>query len=314
VRSEELGRRNFYTFAKTNEMSIQYPLRNRLFFYWSYFISKTVLLWFEVKKPKMAMFIQEMRYSLNKLINSRSMAPSPFAIEYVETINGKFNVRSHTTDMSIVSPAYERCDMRHLAELLQWLTSRSRKILVLDIGAHIGAFTIMVGNRFRGYKDLYIMAFEPDTEKYQLLEKNIACNDLKENVESYNVYLSAEDGELGPQDLQRERREKFISYPSSFRESRSKMVSRTLDSLIGNRARDYDAIVMKIDTEGTECKILRGGSRLLESGAEIHLMVEDFIDQEIADFLEKCGAEFIVKLSPYNSWWKGKGLRVKSEK
>ena len=285
-------------------MIFRYPLRNRLAFYWTYFFSKTVLLWFEVKKPKFAMFVHEMRYSLKKFKNRCSMSPSPFATAYVETVYGKFYIRPHSTDMSIVSPAYERCDMLYLERLLQKLTSHDKKILVLDIGAHIGTFSVMVGNRFRGYRDLQIIAFEPAAQEYQLLEKNIASNLLKEKVETRNVHLSSTEGEKLPQHFSREMAEEDRSDPPSTGKGQDNAVAHTLDTLLAEGLQKFDSIVMKIDTEGTETAVLKGGTRLLGSGAAIHLLVEDFINQEIVDFLERHGALFVCKRTPYNSWWR----------
>ena len=286
-----------------------FPFKNRLAFYWTYFFSKTILLWFEVKKPKLAMFVHELRYSLNKFNNRSSMTPSPFATKYVETIYGKFNIRPHSTDMSIVSPAYEKCDTLCLVRLLQELASLGKKILVLDIGAHVGAFSVMIGNRFRDYKDLHIIAFEPAAPNYQLLEKNIACNHLKEKVKTCNVFLSSIDGRKLPQHSYGKTAEEDSFGPSSTGKGND-VVTHTLDSLLGDRVQNFDSIVMKIDTEGSETTILKGGTKLLESGADIHLLVEDFIDPEIVPFLEGAGAEFVTKLTPYNSWWKGKGLKT----
>ncbi|MDH3327725.1 MAG: FkbM family methyltransferase [Desulfobulbaceae bacterium] len=283
-------------------MNFEFTFTNRLAFYWSYFLSKTILLWFEVKKPKFAMFVHEMRYSLNKFIDNRSMAGSPFATEYVETCSGKFNIRPHSTDMSIISPAYERRDTLYLTRLLHRLISLDRKILVLDIGAHVGAFSVMTGNSFRDYKNLHIMAFEPALQEFQLLEKNIACNHLSEKVETCNVFLSSIDGRKLSQHFYGETAEEVSVGPSSTCKGNDE-VTHTLDSLLGDRIQNFDSIVMKIDTEGAETTILKGGIKLLKSGADIYLLVEDFINPEIVTFLEQLGATFVTKRTPYNSWW-----------
>jgi hypothetical protein len=48
---------------------------------------------------------------------------------------------------------------------------------------------------------------------------------------------------------------------------------------------------------------LEGASQLL-SAKQAHIMVEDFIDDSIIDYLTSIGAEFQAKLTPYNSWWR----------
>jgi FkbM family methyltransferase len=204
--------------------------------------------------------------------------------------------------MSIISPAYEKRDTIYLLRLLQQLTSQGKKILVLDIGAHIGAFSVMMGNRFRDRQNLDIMAFEPDGQNYRLLKKNIACNHLSKKVAIHNVLLTSEDGEKLSLHIRRDMNNLTGEAPSAVTSQKNAGI-HTLDSLLGDRIKSYDSIVMKIDTEGEETRILRGGTRLLESGADIHLLVEDFINPEIVPFLEQSGAAFVTKRTPYNSWW-----------
>jgi len=285
-------------------MNFSYSLKNRITFYWTYFYTKTILLWFEVKKPKCAMFLHEMRYSLKKINNRSAMSPALGKTEYVETVEGKFHIRPHSTDMAIVSPAYERTDKLYLLQLLERLTSQGRKILVLDIGAHVGAFSIMVGNRYRNYNGLHLVAFEPDIENYRLLKKNIACNHLEEKVETCNAFLSSADDRKLPGHFNGAIQEQNSDGTSSLKKGCNKASSCTLDSLIGDRIEKYESIIMKIDTEGAEKQILQGAKRLRESGAAIHLLVEDFINHEVVSFLEECGAAFVTKRTHYNSWWK----------
>jgi len=285
-------------------MNCSYPLINRLAFYWSYFFSKTVMLWFEVKRPKFSMFAYEMLYSLRKFRNPSYMLPSPFATDYVETIFGKFTIRPHTVDMSTVSPAFERTDLFYLIGLLKKLNDKEANILFLDIGAYIGTYAITVGNRFRNDRNLGIVAIEPALSSYRSLEKNVALNGLNDRIELHNVALFDEDGKsLGFQSDPEAAVASRLS-PATQGKNISAVTTTTLDTLIGGKARGYDAIVMKIDVEGTETEVLQGGHTVLQSGAEVYIVVEDFTDRKIVSYLEETGATFVTKVSPYNSWWK----------
>lgn len=287
-------------------MKYSYPLKRRIAFYWTYCVAKAILLWFEVKKPKIIMFAYEMLYSLRKLSNPKYMLPSPFTTDQVETIFGKFTIRPHTVDMSTVSPAFERTDLLHLLDLLETLKREDKKILFLDIGAYIGTYSITVGNRFRKYGDLHIIAFEPSKSNYEILEKNVTMNELRNNIETQNIALYHEDGtSLGFQSIPEAAVSSRLS-PSVNGKNVVTVTTKTLNIIIGEKAKDYDVIFMKIDVEGAETEVLQGSTVLLKSGAKIHIMVEDFTDTKILSYLEENGAEFVVKLSPYNSWWRWK--------
>jgi len=99
-------------------MDFGFRLKDKIAFYWKYFVSKTFLLWFEVKEPRFRMFLYEMLYSTMKFINRSSLLPSPFEIDIIKTKFGVFRIRPRTTDMSTASPAFERRDMDYLLKLL----------------------------------------------------------------------------------------------------------------------------------------------------------------------------------------------------
>jgi FkbM family methyltransferase len=284
-------------------MKFRYRLKDKIIFYAEYFVSKVFLIWFEVRRPKFKMFLYEVLYSAKKLINYASLLPSPFHEDLVVTKFGSFRIRPHTVDMSNVSPAFERRDIDYLLRLIQTLKVENRKILFGDIGADIGTFTVTVGNQFRDYEHLHIMTFEPAESSFALLEENIQMNNLKEKVESHKVALFSENN----------KEIEFQFNPaapgsSSIRLSgsdlnRVKVRTKTLDALLIERIYDYDVIILKIDVEGVETEVLKGGEKVLHSGRDIYLLVEDFVNPDIINFLERRDATFICKLTPYNSWW-----------
>lgn len=52
-----------------------------------------------------------------------------------------------------------------------------------------------------------------------------------------------------------------------------------------------------------ETQVLRGCEGLLRSGCRVELMVEDFLDHSVLDYLVQRGWEFKAKWTDYNSWW-----------
>lgn len=286
----------------TMQSHFGYEPLNRARFYMGYFLRKTISIWFEVRKPKIRMFLYEMLYSARKLLNPNSLMPSPFGTDLVETKFGRFRVRPHTVDMSNVSPAFERDDINYMLGLMARLRNESKKVLFLDIGADLGTFTVTVGNRLKGYDGFSVMAFEPAPSSFALLEENIRINGLGDVASAHKVALwSEEAGDLGFRfnPLTPGSSGLLIEGKESFR-----VKSGTVDNILRDDAGSYDTIVFKMDVEGVEREVLKGASKTLESAREIYLLVEDFVNPEVISHLEKIGAEFITKLTPYNSWWR----------
>jgi len=191
------------------------------------------------------------------------------------------------------------------AVVLSELKEKNRKILFLDIGADIGTFAITVGNQFKDYKNLHIIAFEPSMSSYPLLTENVNLNKLCDKVSLYNCALFSEDEkELEFQFNTRAPGSSGLKlFRSDMRNYIEKVTTRTLDSVIGDKINDYDVIVFKIDVEGAESEVIKGAEKILTSAKDIYLLVEDFVNPEIINCLGKNGAKFICKLTPYNSWW-----------
>lgn len=281
-----------------------FPFREKVLFYFDYFARKTLTNWFEVKRPRARMFIYEMLYSALKIINYNSILRCPFPDDYVETRFGRFRIRPRTADMSNVSPAFERRDMDFMLKLIHKLRKEGKRILFLDIGADIGTFCVTVGNEFKSDDKMKIAAFEPAPSSFRILEENITLNGLEEKTLLHNVALWSEDGiELD-----------FSFNPGAPGSSGllmegtgyavQKVSARTLDSVLKDVMEDVDALVFKMDVEGAEAEVLAGARLVLGSGKEIYILVEDFVKPSIVDYLKEAGAEFICKLTSYNSFWK----------
>jgi FkbM family methyltransferase len=248
------------------------------------------------------MFLYEILYSAKKFIDYASLFPSPFREDLVVTKFGLFRIRPHTVDMSNVSPAFERRDIDYLLQLIKTLRDENKKILFADVGADIGTFTVTVGNQFKDYEDLHIIAFEPAASSHALLVENTKINNLQGKVQIYNFALFNEnDKEI-----------EFYFNPDAPGSSglklsgaalSQKVITKKLEAVLGDTVDIYDSLIFKIDVEGVETEVLRGGERILHSGKEVYLLVEDFINPLVIKYLETIRAEFLCKLTPYNSWW-----------
>ena len=137
-------------------------------------------------------------------------------------------------------------------------------MVVMDIGAHIGEYTLLaakiVGESGRVY------AFEPDPRNYELLKQNIRLNRMDHVVELLNYALSNEVGNVKFVLS----RELSVSRISSASEELNILHS---ESVIGVQATTLDAFykernltrvdVVKLDVEGAELLVLKGAGQIL---------------------------------------------------
>src|SRR5690242_3359437 len=138
---------------------VRWNFFDRMRFFWSYVFAKFAVL-YQVREPRWAFFLFELRYSLTNFINGfvPGILPAVVFPKYskLETRVGTFRIRPNSQDAAIASPAFERSDIRFLLELLDQ-QSQSRELALLDVGANIGTFSIQAARHSRTLK---VWAFE----------------------------------------------------------------------------------------------------------------------------------------------------------
>lgn len=280
------------------KMKIKFTYLNKISFYVSYLYYKT-LVCIEVKKPKFSFMFFEIADLINKIFKAPFYIYPFFKISYVETRFGKFLIRKMTEDVVCVSSAFERKDLNYLLKLIKNSIKLKKRILFLDIGADFGTYSITLGNIFRKYKYLDIIAFEPTSASYKLLNTNIKKNKLENKIKTFNIALTNNPGKY--KIYYNEKR----PGSSSIKEKKGKEMiikGKTLDSLKIN-FKLYDLIIAKIDVEGYEENVIRGAGSLFINNSNVHLFIEDFKNQRFIKYLPK-KIIFDKKITPYNSWWK----------
>lgn len=159
---------------------------------------------------------------------------------------------------------------------------------VLDIGAHIGYYTLLAANLVGENGRVY--AFEPHPHNFAVLEKNVRINGYKNVVlvqkavssksEHINLYLS----EWG------------TGHSLSNQVGKRSIVVEAvpLDEFLGN---DYKVDVIKIDIEGAEMLALLGADRLIRTNGNLKIFTEFF-----PEALKRIGSppeEYLSKLMDY---------------
>ncbi len=154
---------------------------------------------------------------------------------------------------------------RTWAPELQALLNRllERGGTLIDVGANIGLTSIPV-SRVSGVR---CYAFEPDPENYRFLVSNIAAN-RAENVRAFNVAMMSEEGTLAFErsaDNMGDHRVHVDVNGGAFGEDRRDVVQvqgKRLDSALASESLKA-TVVLKVDTQGAEVRVLTGAAGLL---------------------------------------------------
>ena len=258
---------------------------SKTYFYLSYLYYK-LRIPLDVKKGWVEVMAAEIIWFINNLFKKKFKLSGIFERGYFETINGKFYVTPDIISIITLSPAFERLDSDELINLVQKKINESKSILIVDIGAYFGDYTVKLGNRFKKDKKVKIYAFEPGTEylssqTLDQLKKNIKVNRLT-NVKIFNFGIGSK----------KEKNKLGISV-------------RPLHLAVNkNDYFKYDVVFVKLDIDDYVIDGLFGIQKAVENFKEVYLLVEDFVKpKETLYFLEKHNYKFITKLTPYNSFW-----------
>ncbi len=92
------------------------------------------------------------------------------------------------------SPIFEVLvgDAYHL-DRLPWVASSESPLSILDVGAHVGTFTVALAQRYPGAK---ITCYEPSPTSAAYLRANISANHLDQRVQIHESAVASERGSL----------------------------------------------------------------------------------------------------------------------
>ncbi len=275
----------------------------RLIFYLQYIGRKIIVNLFEIKYPVGKIFLLNVVYIFSKIFTKINWIKYA-NFNYVVSIFGKFNIRPKTFDAICASPDFERPDINFTIGIIRKMLNRGRTIAYLDIGADFGLYSILLGNKFKNDDKLQIYGFEPFEESYELFLKNVNANNLDNKVVTLNLGLYNSDGIMTLNLNQSNPGSNSINFVSNPLNEEKKISITKLDNcldLIENVSRDI--LFMKLDIEGSEKRAIEGGKKFINSFNEVYIMVEDFVDESIIDYLKSQSFKLIAKRTPYNSFW-----------
>jgi FkbM family methyltransferase len=147
--------------------------------------------------------------------------------------------------------------------------------IVIEVGANIGTHTVglarLVGPQGR------VLAFEPQRLPFQTLCANVALNSI-ENVDCFWAAVSSQEGFMDVPDLNPRKEFNFGAVTLLGAQSGRRVTCHTLDQYMTLSRVD----LVKIDVEGMEADVLRGGEQLLKQFKPVLYVENDRLEKSEA--------------------------------
>lgn len=177
-------------------------------------------------------------------------------MQIIEINKAKFNIRPNSWDINVV---------KSVASGREYGIKPKKDDVVVDIGGHIGSYSIMAG--LNGAK---VYVFEPTKENFDVLVENIKLNGLEDNVKAFNKAVVGVDR---PFKIKFNRKNTGSSIEN---EDGYEVDTITFDEVM-EMVGDVD--ILKMDCEGTEHEypIKKWADKIKTILAEIHIK-KTFID------------------------------------
>jgi FkbM family methyltransferase len=207
----------------------------------------------------------------SKTLNIFLGAKEEFIVNF-KNVKLFINIKDPIDKIIFYKNRYEEKQINFLSE---WIKKNKANIFI-DVGANFGVYSLRISKLF-GL--LRVIAFEPVLSTFNKLRMNIKINNLEKRIITHNVGLSNTNGLKKMVALKR--RNYIQSGGFSFNVPKGKLSNEIITqyhkSIIGDKILKFKKkkIVIKIDVEGYENKVLLGIKNLLKNN-KILLQIEIF--------------------------------------
>lgn len=161
----------------------------------------------------------------------------------------------------------------HEDELIQHFVPEEGDIVV-DVGAHIGLYTIIASKRV-GLSGK-VFSIEPDPMNFEILLQNIRVNHL-ENVVALKCAAYSEEGDkklyLHNAQFGFTKYDTLMPYFAQEHEKFVMIKANTLDNLMSQYSVS-NVKWIKIDVEGAEYEVLKGARSLISTSEDLNIIIE----------------------------------------
>jgi FkbM family methyltransferase len=188
----------------------------------------------------------------------------------IKNRSGVFNCRAYVNDAVIVSEMHEPQLTHHFEKF--------RKGNFVDIGAHVGKYTVLVARQLQDRGA--VVSIEAHPGNFNALKRNIELNGLT-NVIAVNLACWSKNGHLRLFRDSSSTATSSYSVTKKFQGDHITIDAKTLDDILKELKIDI-VNFMKIDIEGAEPEVLRGAEELLSQGKILKIIFEGD-RKEIAD-------------------------------
>ena len=195
-----------------------------------------------------------------------------------------------------------RAEERELIDLLVFLARINSAHVFWDVGANYGLFTFSL---CASLPELQIEAFEPDPDYVALLQQTLGLSGSG-HLRVHPVALADAEGQVtfkrdlvggSTGHLVRSRQPPPGAPDRAAESGVIEVAASTIDSESGQLGVPD---LIKIDVEGAELDVLRGGRRTFEAHMPIILLECTDRQEEVRDFLEELGYEIRDAANPAN--------------
>lgn len=203
-------------------------------------------------------------------------------LEEYERLNPRCELEHDGVKMTFATPSQLtrwRVETIHKKEpwTLEWIAGFAPGEVLLDCGANVGMYTVWAAATRR----VMVYAFEPESQNYALLNRNIQLNGLQDRVKAYCMGLSDKAGlfDLHMADMRIGGSCHAVGEALDFEHKPLKTlfvqgcVAATIDDLVASGAMPVPNHI-KIDVDGFEPRVTAGARKTLANPAVRSVLIE----------------------------------------
>ncbi len=199
-------------------------------------------------------------------------------------------------------------------ETLDWLEGMPEASILWDVGANVGIYSIYAASK-RGAR---VFAFEPSVFNLELLARNVYLNELQRQIVIVPFAIS---DVVGPSLFKMTSTAwggALSTFGQDFDQHGQVLLSRFEYQIMGLTMDDMNHLLqiplphyIKIDVDGIEHFILRGGATVLKHVESVLIEINDDFPQQVEEssrLLKEAGLRLHKKCnlnagSQFNQWW-----------